>query len=1290
MVNFDYDCSGWATKANTKCYDGLTIAEDAFKGCSGQTVPMVYNHDHSSLDNVIGHALLENRKGGVYAYAKFNDTPTGQTAKKCVENGDLNAFSIWANGLQKAGQVVKHGVIRELSLVLAGCNPGALIQEVVKHSADNLDDEGYEVFIFNDPGSLSLEHGMDPEGNPLEEAVLAHSDDNKEDGKMAEETNGKTLEEVYNSMTDEQKECCHALVGLALEEQDGDGGEDDEEDESDMKHNVFDKDAGKQTVLKHSIDDINSIIKGAKTSGTLKAAFENAGVEQGEIDALSHGIDNIDWLFPEDHLLDTTPRIIDKPDDWVSVVMGGVKHIPFSRFKSMFADLTPEDARAKGYVKGNYKIEEVFGLLRRSTGPTTVYKKQKLDRDDVIDITSFDVVSWLRNEMRYKLNRELALAYILGDGRQAASEDKIDENCIPELALGLSTLAGAFTKFGKGMLYLAGAGAIFGALALFADPLCTAIINAAPDIEAALVAVVTLICGAINQSAEPIGEAFTTLCKVLIQTAIDLIGWAWSGEGGEGEGIKGALEELGKNIWDLQQAKFENTYKTALERYESDDKVAQSEYQLWADTYEKTASVTEKSNKNIETINKRLAIQSEKTALAEKAWVETKDALGEASLVTQQAYRDYLEARQEQLELENELDKAQLAAFDDLSSFYDSRISMVQKRMNLLDKLYNDGDLSGREDAYASAVEQYGKGSIEARRAATQGTMTALMGVNSALTSMRWQLSKVTAMQQKYQTALEQAGGNRYDETVMAAYEDMMETRSTFADYVGNLADAFNVSDATKKAMMQFGDAIAQNWKPIQNGFMAVAKKMNPKLVQGFSDLFGLYMKDGASETVAAATNTVVAAMSGDWASAVASGLTAVLDVVGTDFGQTLTEAISTALKNAFSGNGLFAQLLTKLFGSIDLGGSGSSGGFLSNLWQWLKGGASAAKSFLGGASTAAAGASGATKLIPVLNSVGTATANVASGVTTVAKAAGVAKAAATTAGAATSGVLAKVGMGVAKVASGLGPHGLLAAAVIAGTVTVGTAVVKNWDKVKEAVGNAWSWIKEKASGLWDGMKSIGGNLMSGLATGVKSAAKFGLKVALSPAYAIISGFKHILGIHSPSKVMAGIGEYVIEGLTRGIVSTEGEAEKGMDEVGGAVIRSALATTNAIADHLSTDNHPSITPVVDLSDASRSSAWLNSAFADRKGTISMAATVTGRMARRAETPSRNQNGYETAPAQTQSNRDVVEAVKTLGERIDRVAESVKGMKVVMNGRKFVGEIRSDIDDVVGDIIEKGH
>lgn len=427
----DYDCSGWATKANTRCYDGLTIAPDAFKECDGKTVPMVYNHDHSSVDNVIGHCLLKNRPQGVYCYAKFNDTDTGRTAKACVENGDLNAFSIYANGLQKVGKTVKHGFIREVSLVLAGCNPGALIDEVVKHSADEDYDEG-EAFIYNDEG-LSLTHGLDPNGDPLEE--LTHSTDGgndtkQEDAGMADEKkNGKTLEEVYNSMTDEQKECCHALVGLAMEEADGEDGEDDGEEDTTVKHNVFDHDTT-ETVLKHSIDDINAVIKGAKSSGTMKAAFENSDITGEELAYLSHSIDNVEWLFPEDHLLDTTPRIIDKPDDWVSVVMGAVHHVPFSRIKSMFADLTEEDARAKGYFKGNFKKEEVFGLLRRSTSPTTVYKKQKLDRDDVIDITSFDVVAWLRKEMRLKLDRELTLAYLLGDGRLAASEDKIDENCI--------------------------------------------------------------------------------------------------------------------------------------------------------------------------------------------------------------------------------------------------------------------------------------------------------------------------------------------------------------------------------------------------------------------------------------------------------------------------------------------------------------------------------------------------------------------------------------------------------------------------------------------------------------------------------------------------------------------------------------------------------------------------------------------------------------------------------------------------------------------------------------------
>jgi hypothetical protein len=435
MLNFkmaiDYDCSGWATKANTRCYDGLTIAPDAFKECDGKTVPMVYNHDHSSVDNVIGHCLLKNRPQGVYCYAKFNDTDTGRTAKACVENGDLNAFSIYANGLQKVGKTVKHGFIREVSLVLAGCNPGALIDEVVKHSADEDYDEG-EAFIYNDEG-LSLTHGLDPEGNPLEELTHSADDGNdtkQEDAGMAdEEKNGKTLKEVYNSMTDEQKECCHALVGLVMEAADSEDGEDDGEEDTTVKQNVFDRDTT-ETVLKHSIGDINAVIKGAKSSGTMKAAFENSDITGEELAYLSHGIDNVEWLFPDDKVLDNPPRIIDKDQTWVGKVMSAVHHIPFSRFKSMFADLTEEDARAKGYIKGNFKKEQVFGLLRRSTSPTTVYKKQKMDRDDVIDITSFDVIAWLKSEMRLKLNEEIARAILIGDGRPAASEDKVDENCI--------------------------------------------------------------------------------------------------------------------------------------------------------------------------------------------------------------------------------------------------------------------------------------------------------------------------------------------------------------------------------------------------------------------------------------------------------------------------------------------------------------------------------------------------------------------------------------------------------------------------------------------------------------------------------------------------------------------------------------------------------------------------------------------------------------------------------------------------------------------------------------------
>ena len=414
-INFDYDFSGWATKANVKCFDGLTIAPNAFKECDGKVVPVVWNHDHSAPESILGHALLQNRKEGVYAYVKLNDTSSGQTAKACVDNGDIDAMSIYANGLQKAGNTVMHGMIRELSLVIAGCNPGALIDEVVKHSADGSEMDSAEAIIYTDSG-LSLKHGLDPDDNPLEDDS-GTDEDEKGETKMAD-ANEKTVKEVFDTLTEEQKNVVYAIIGSALDDGKGDEGNDEgdgEEDET-MHHCFENKNDG--TVLKHSMDEINAAMADGKRCGSMKDAF------------IQHGIEDVEWLFPEDHLLDNPPRIIDNDQTWVGKVMSGVHHIPFSRIKSMSADLTEEDARAKGYIKGNFKKEQVFGLLKRSTSPTTVYKKQKMDRDDIADITSFDVIAWLKQEMRTKLNEELARACLIGDGRNAASDDKINEGNI--------------------------------------------------------------------------------------------------------------------------------------------------------------------------------------------------------------------------------------------------------------------------------------------------------------------------------------------------------------------------------------------------------------------------------------------------------------------------------------------------------------------------------------------------------------------------------------------------------------------------------------------------------------------------------------------------------------------------------------------------------------------------------------------------------------------------------------------------------------------------------------------
>ena len=394
-----YDFSGWATKNDLKCSDGRTIRKDAFKDCDGMTVPLVWNHDHTEAFNVLGHAELENRPEGGYTYGYLNDTEMGRHAKELVRHGDITSLSIYANKLQQVGGNVMHGVIREVSLVLAPANPGAHITDVIEHSDIMGDYEDGDAYIECGDAPV-LRH--DEESKPEEE--LKHNDEGE--NKMAE----KTLKDVIDTMTEEQKEAMYTVVGLALEENTGEDEEDD-----DMKHNVFEND-NEENTLSHA--EMNEILADGKRYGSLKESF------------LQHGIDNIEMLFPDNKALTTQPEFYKRDTSWVDVVMNGVHHTPFSRIKSTYADITADEARAKGYVKGNVKVDEVISVLKRTTNPTTIYKKQKLDRDDVVDITDFDVISWLKGEMRMMLNEELARAFLVGDGRSSAADDKINETNI--------------------------------------------------------------------------------------------------------------------------------------------------------------------------------------------------------------------------------------------------------------------------------------------------------------------------------------------------------------------------------------------------------------------------------------------------------------------------------------------------------------------------------------------------------------------------------------------------------------------------------------------------------------------------------------------------------------------------------------------------------------------------------------------------------------------------------------------------------------------------------------------
>lgn len=406
-----WDFSGWATRNDLHCSDGRTIRKDAFKDCDGKIVPIFWNHQHDSVDNVLGHGMLENRDEGVYFYGAFNEDEEGQKAKKRVQHGDIRSLSIMANQLKQVGGDVIHGVIREVSLVPAGANPGAFIDVVMSHGEEVGD---AMILGYDEAISLHFYHADDEEEK---------KDEKESDGEKDSE---ETLEDVINSMTDKQRNTMFGLIGKALEEKD----EKLEEGDPDMKKNIFDRTNDQNTsgVLIHSdgtlvtVDEVTTIFKDAKRLGSLRDAV------------LEHGIDQIDYLFPDDRTLTTQPTFIQRDTGWVSDIMGSVHHTPFARVKSVFADITEDDARAKGYIKGKMKKEEFFGLIKRRTEPTTVYKKQKMDRDDMIDITDFDVAAWLKTEMRMMLNEELARAYLIGDGRPASSDEHINDQNIRPVA----------------------------------------------------------------------------------------------------------------------------------------------------------------------------------------------------------------------------------------------------------------------------------------------------------------------------------------------------------------------------------------------------------------------------------------------------------------------------------------------------------------------------------------------------------------------------------------------------------------------------------------------------------------------------------------------------------------------------------------------------------------------------------------------------------------------------------------------------------------------------------------
>lgn len=724
----------------------------------------------------------------------------------------------------------------------------------------------------------------------------------------------------------------------------------------------------------------------------------------------------------------------------------------------------------------------------------------------------------------------------------------------------------------------------------------------------------------------------------------------------------GTLLSEQKTLAELQRSKQDSILKVIQERYETDAKTAEDEYELWSALYEDSAEVTEKSNKKIDYINRKIKNQAEILLATEKDYIAIKNEFGEASQKTQAAYQQYLEAQTEQQKLINELNQAQLDAYDSKVSYLEKQEKLVTNRQNMLAKLYGDGDLAGREDAYKAAVEQYGADSVQARKAATQGTMTAIIGVGTALDSMSYSLKKVTNKQLKYDEAVKKFGKN--SETALDALADLQSEQYNFVGFAENLADAFELDDSGKRMMMQLGYSISKNWRPIQEGFNSVwaqVQKSAPEMASKLSRAFGVATKDGVTEVITDLFGTITALVSGDWGGAVTGGITTVLDFMGTEFGRLMMSKGMNALLG-----------LPKAFSALAQGG-----GTLKVMGQVVKvtGVTENLGSILGNMSGLLGSATGGTGLLgEALGGLGSIGEMI-------------------TGSGGLLGGLGELGGTLVSVLGSIGPEGWLIGAAIAG----GGLLIANWDKIGDFFSGFFDWLGNAFSHLWDwisngfkGLVDVGGNLVSGLWQGITGAAGAVWNGICDFGSSIVNGFCDFFGIHSPSRVMAGIGEYLSLGLAQGITDETGSVVQGVQDVSDTALSTMMDLAQRVGDIASDDfeYEPSIQPVVDMSDVQNGVDWLNDTLF-QNGTVALNAERTAGLAanvvRRAEVTKAQQEEANKADPKTNPNADIVSSVEALGEHIDSIARAVANMKVQMNGRKLVGEIINDVDEGLGKI-----